>query len=153
MLHSSLLKAIAYCHVFSEGCACDVYDRPRLPSPSLGSHFDYSPTVPDAHSLRPLVPSSSLIRSEPVQVYCHECLPKVLLDTAYNTIYPGNYPVWALSWGLETGRFLLRAGRVIEQQLVALVETPAQLAKSALTSFHPVTGQLQVSAGIIVDIV
>jgi hypothetical protein len=37
----------AYRHFFfSEGCACDIWDRPRLPFPWLGSRGDYSPTAP-----------------------------------------------------------------------------------------------------------
>jgi hypothetical protein len=56
---------------FSERCACDVCDRPRLPSSWLGSQGDYSSTSPAAPSLRPLVPSSSVTKSKPVQVYHH----------------------------------------------------------------------------------
>jgi hypothetical protein len=51
---------------FFEGCACDICDQPRLPSPLLGFHDNYSATAPAAPSLRPLVPSGSLIRCEPV---------------------------------------------------------------------------------------
>jgi hypothetical protein len=43
-LHATLL-------LFSEGCACDICDRPHLPSPWLGSCSDYSPTAPAAPSL------------------------------------------------------------------------------------------------------
>jgi hypothetical protein len=43
-------------YFFSEGCVCDVCDRPRLPSPWLGSHGNYSPAAP------------ALIH---VTVYCH----------------------------------------------------------------------------------
>jgi hypothetical protein len=59
----------AYRHFFFfEVCGCDVCDRSHLPSPWLGFHGDYSATAP---SLRPLVLSGSLIRSEPVQLYHH----------------------------------------------------------------------------------
>jgi hypothetical protein len=58
-------KAYRY-FFFSEGCACDVCDRRRLPSPWLSFRSDYSPAAP---SLRPLVMSGSLIRCVPVQVY------------------------------------------------------------------------------------
>jgi hypothetical protein len=60
----------AYRHFFfSEGYACDICVRPRPPSMWLGSHGDYSPSAP---SLRPVIPSSSLIRCDPVQVYHHQ---------------------------------------------------------------------------------
>jgi hypothetical protein len=68
----------AYNHFFfPEGCNCDVCDRHRLPSPWRGSQGDYSPTVPAAPSLRPLVPSGSLIRYQPVQLYHHHLSTKV----------------------------------------------------------------------------
>jgi hypothetical protein len=60
---------------FSEGCACDVCDRSHLPSPWLGSHGDYPPTAPVAHSLRLLVPSRSMIRCQSVQAYRHHPPP------------------------------------------------------------------------------
>jgi hypothetical protein len=70
----------AYCHFFfPEGCACDICDRPHLPSPWIGSHGAYSPTAPDASSLRPLIPSGSLIRCKPVQVYHHQPRSRVPL--------------------------------------------------------------------------
>jgi hypothetical protein len=37
----------------------------------LGSHCDCSPTAPAAPFLRSLIPSTSLIRRKPVQVYHH----------------------------------------------------------------------------------
>jgi hypothetical protein len=86
---------------FSEGCVCDICDRSHLPSPRLGSHGDYSPTIPAAPSLRPLVLSGSLIRCEPFQVYHHHPRSRVPLDTVYHIIYLGDYLVWALPWGLE----------------------------------------------------
>jgi hypothetical protein len=65
----------AYRHFFfSEGCACDNCNQPRLPSLWLSSHGDYSPTAP---SLRPLVLSSFLIRCKPVQVYHHQLRSRV----------------------------------------------------------------------------
>jgi hypothetical protein len=52
-----------YHHFFpSEFCVCDVCGRSHLPSPWLISHGDYSPVAPSAPSLRPLIPSSSLMR-------------------------------------------------------------------------------------------
>jgi hypothetical protein len=64
------LQAYRY-FFFSWGCACDVCDRPRLPSPWLGSRWDYSPTVPVAPCLRLFVLSGSLMRCQPNQVYHH----------------------------------------------------------------------------------
>jgi hypothetical protein len=58
---------------FSEGGACDICDWSWLPSSWLGSYGNYSSpaAVP---SLRPLILSSSLIRSKLVRVYCHHLL-------------------------------------------------------------------------------
>jgi hypothetical protein len=62
----------AYRHFFfSEGCPCDVCDRPRFPFPWLGSHGDYSPTAPIAPFLKPFALSGSPIRCKLVQVYQH----------------------------------------------------------------------------------
>jgi hypothetical protein len=68
---------------YSDDCACDVCDRLTLLSPWLGSHGDYSPTVPAPPSLRTLVPSGSLIRCQAVQVYRHlPSLPRAALLTS-----------------------------------------------------------------------
>jgi hypothetical protein len=56
---------------FSEGCACDVCDRPHLPSPRLGSHDYYCPTALAACSLITFVPTCSLPWREPAQLYQH----------------------------------------------------------------------------------
>jgi hypothetical protein len=96
-------------YFFSEGCACDVCDRSRLPSSWLGSHGDCSPTAVAAPFLRPLVPSSSLIRCEPVQMYPYHPRSRVPLDPIYHVIYPRDYRVWALPWGLKLG-WLLSCG-------------------------------------------
>jgi hypothetical protein len=137
----------AYRHFFfSEDCACNVCDRLHLPFLWLCSHDDYSPTAPAAPSLRPLVSISTLIRCEPVQVYHHHPRSRVPLDPAYHNIYPGDYLVWALPWGFEFGRFPLRAGWAIEPYFVALSVVRA-------VGQSVVTGQQQVLAGIIVDVV
>jgi hypothetical protein len=47
-------------------------------------------TASAAPSLRPLVPSGSLIRYEPVQVYYNEPRSRVPLDPVYHIIYPGD---------------------------------------------------------------
>jgi hypothetical protein len=54
--------------------------------------------------------------------------------------------------GLKLGRFPLRAGWAIKPHFVALVEAHAE-GQSVITSFRPVTGQLQMLAGIIVNVV
>jgi hypothetical protein len=64
--------------LFSEGCACDVSDQSHLPSLWLSSQGDYSPTAPAAPTLKPLIPSSSVIRRQLVQVYYHH--PSFLLS-------------------------------------------------------------------------
>jgi hypothetical protein len=70
----------AYCHFFfSKGCACDVCDRSCLPSLWLTSHGDYSPVAPAVPSLRPLLPSGSLVRCGPGQMYHHQLQSVVLL--------------------------------------------------------------------------
>jgi hypothetical protein len=74
-------------HFFlSEGCTCDVCDRPRLPLPWLGSHGDDSPTAPVAPSLRRLAPRGSLIRCEPVHVYNHRHLCSFLSAVFYKSL-------------------------------------------------------------------
>jgi hypothetical protein len=82
---------------FSEGCACDICDEPRLPFPWLGSHGDYSPTAPAAPSLRPLILRGSLIRCEPVKLYHHRlCSGAVLLTSLLSFRRgptPPQYPV------------------------------------------------------------
>jgi hypothetical protein len=89
-----------YCHFFFfVGFACNVCDRPCLPSLWLGSHSDYP-----ANS-----PSGSLIRCQPVQVYYHHPQPRVPLDPVYH-IYPGDYLVWAFLRGLKLGLFSMHAG-------------------------------------------
>jgi hypothetical protein len=49
-------------------------------------------------------------------------------------------------------RFPLLSGWIIKPHFVALVIADA-VDQSVVTSFHPVTGQLQVLAGIIVNVV
>jgi hypothetical protein len=73
----------AYCHFFfSKSCSCDICDWSHLPSLWLGSRDDYSPTVLTAPSSRSLVPSCSLIRCEPVQVYHHHLCSRAVLWTS-----------------------------------------------------------------------
>jgi hypothetical protein len=48
-----------------------ICDQSRLPSPWFSSHSRYSPTAPAVPSLRPFIPSGSLIRCKPVQMYHH----------------------------------------------------------------------------------
>jgi hypothetical protein len=130
----------AYLHFFfSEGCACDVCNRPRITSQWHGSHCDYSPSAPAAPSLRQLVPSGSLIRCDPVQMYHHQSRCTVPLHPVCHIIYPGDYLVWALTWDLEIGRFTLRAGWMIEPHFAPLMGACA-VGQSVVTSFHPVTG-------------
>jgi hypothetical protein len=62
----------AYRHIlFSDGCVCDVCDRPQLPSWWLGSPGNYFPTAPAAPSSKSVVPSGSLINYHSVQVHHH----------------------------------------------------------------------------------
>jgi hypothetical protein len=63
---------------FSRFFSCDVCDRPRLLSSWLNSRGDYSLSAPAAPSLRPIVPSDSLIRGVPVHMYHHHLYSKVL---------------------------------------------------------------------------
>jgi hypothetical protein len=112
----------AYHHFFfSTCCACDVCDRPGLPSPWLCSHGNYSPTAPSLCSLWPLVPNSSLTRCESVQVYHHHPWSRVLLDPVYHIIYLWDYLMWALPGWLELGQFPLCAGWTTEPHFVTLM--------------------------------
>jgi hypothetical protein len=92
MLHCSLLKAIhpewptgVPPFLLFRGlclrCLCLVSPS----SPWLGFHGDYSPTAPTAPSLRPLIPSDSLIRCQSVQVYHHH-LPPVGVDKSSESV-------------------------------------------------------------------
>jgi hypothetical protein len=56
---------------FSEGCACGVCDRFRLPSAWLDFHGDYFPITPAAPSLNPLISSSFFTSCQSVHVYYH----------------------------------------------------------------------------------
>jgi hypothetical protein len=128
---------MAYHHFFfSKGCAWDVCQQPHLPSLWLGSHSDYSPTAPAAPPLGPLILSSSVTRCELVQVYHHHPCTRVLLDPVYHIIYPGDYPVLALSWGLELGWLPFHAGWAIEPHIVTL--TARAVGQSVVMHFHPV---------------
>jgi hypothetical protein len=159
MPHCSLVKLfvqsglLAYDYFFfSECCDFDVCDHLSLPYTWLISYNSYSPIAPTAPSLRPFVPSGSLIRCEPAQVCKFYHRSKVPLDPVYHVIYPGDYLVWALQWELELERFPLLAGWTIEPHIVVLVITRA-LGQSVVTCFHSVPVQLQALPGIIVDIV
>jgi hypothetical protein len=84
---------------------------------------DHSPTAISVPSLWALVPSSSLLRCQPVQVYYHHPRPMVPLDPVYHIIYLGDYLLWAFPQGLKLWRFPLCAGWAIEPHFVALVVT------------------------------
>jgi hypothetical protein len=87
MPHWSLLKA--YCYFFSEGTL--VMSAIDLPHALFSG--DYSPIAP---SSRPLIPSCSLIRCKPAQVYQNHLGSTVPLNPVYHIIYLGHYLVWAL---------------------------------------------------------
>jgi hypothetical protein len=71
-----------------------LYDRPRLPSPWLISHCDYSPNSPAVPSLKPFVTSSSLIRCALVHLYRpHPCsFPRAVLWTSLLSFQRGSTP-------------------------------------------------------------
>jgi hypothetical protein len=107
MLQCFLLKV--YCHFFfSEACACDICDRSRLPSRWLSSHGDYSPTAPAALSLRPFVPSGSLIRCQSVQVYHHHPSFPIgackTFESGQCSYISGSYSVCSLFFRFGRGR-------------------------------------------------
>jgi hypothetical protein len=139
----------AYCYFFSEGCTCNICARPSFPFPWFDSRSDYSPTVP---SLRSLVWIGYLIRCELVQVYHHHPWSRFPLNPIYRVIYPGDYLVWALPWGLRFGRLPLHAGWAIEPHFVALLAAH-RVGQAVTPSFQAVTGQPQMLAGITVDVV
>jgi hypothetical protein len=128
-------------------CVCSV-----IPSILwLSFHGDYSPTAHAAPSLTLLVLRGSLIRYDQAQVYHHQPWSRVLLDPIYHIFYPGDYTLWVLPWGLQLGWFPLRTGWALEPHSVTLV-VARTVGQSVVMSFHPVTGQLQVLVGIIVDV-
>jgi hypothetical protein len=63
---------------FPEGCACNVRDRSHLPPMARFFRDVYFAPAPLAPSLRTLVPSGSLIRSQSVQFFHHH--PVFLID-------------------------------------------------------------------------
>jgi hypothetical protein len=109
------------------------------------------PAAPAAPSLRLHIPSDSLISCQSFQVYHHHPQSRVPLGPLYHIVYLSYYLVQALPWGLDLEQFPLHAGRAVEPHFVTLVVARA-LGQSVVASFHPVTGQLQVLAGIIVDV-
>jgi hypothetical protein len=86
-----------------------------------GGHFSTAITAP---FLSALVPSSSLVGCQPVQVYYQHPLSRVLLDPVDHIIHPGEYLIWAFPRGSKLGRFPLRAGWAIEPHPVPLVVPP-----------------------------
>jgi hypothetical protein len=91
-------------------------DRPLLPSPWFGSPHSYSPTVPVPSPIRPLVPSSCLIRCEPVQVYHRQPRSKVPVDpvdlapvrselTAHGSCYIAAERTWTYSKHISRDRY------------------------------------------------
>jgi hypothetical protein len=112
---------------FSERCACDVCDWPRLPSTCLCSHGDYSPTAPADPTLKPLVASGYLVRCELVQMYHHHLcsLPRALLLTPLVSF---RYNVQALTFlnamEIPTARFTTSSRRVYLTVLLNALSHP-----------------------------
>jgi hypothetical protein len=71
--------------LFFEGCACDVCDRPLLPSPWLGSLCDYSPTAPSAPSLRTVVLSGYLANSSTNSSLTNSSLTALLIPSQHRS--------------------------------------------------------------------
>jgi hypothetical protein len=69
-----------------------------------------------------------------VRAYHHEPQTMLPLDPVYNIIYPADYLVRVLQWGLEFGRFPLRAGWATERHSVTLVVVRANNLRSPYTS-------------------
>jgi hypothetical protein len=109
-------------------------------------HGDCSTATPTALSLRPLVPSCSLVRCETIQVYYHQLRSRVPLDHVHHIVDSGDYLV------LELGRCAFRSGLTIELHIFALMVTRA-VGQFIIPSFHPDTGYLQVLVGIVMDVV
>jgi hypothetical protein len=86
-------------------------------------------------------------------MYYHHPRPRVLLYPVHNIIYPDEYLVQAFPRGLTIWRFPLRAGWAIEPHSVFAFLVTCGVGLFIVLSFHPVAGQLQVLAGILVDIV
>jgi hypothetical protein len=80
--------SMCYRSFFSGVCTCDVTPSCKLSCfHSCGGCYI---TATTAASLRLLVPSSTLISCEPVQVYYHHPRPRVSLGPIYHSIYPGD---------------------------------------------------------------
>jgi hypothetical protein len=120
--------------------------------PMANSNGDYSPTAPAVPSLRPLVPSGSMIWYETVKMYHHLPQFRVRLDSVYHRIYLREYLALAIPYGLKFRRFPLRACWSIKPHIFALV-VAREIHQSVVKSIHQVTGQLQMLAGIISDVV
>jgi hypothetical protein len=150
--HTAPSLRLSYRHFFfTKSCVCNVCDQPSLPSPWLGFHNDYSATASAATSLRPNFPTGSLKRCEPVQVYHHHPQSRVLPNPVNHIVSQCDYLVRALPWGLKLGRLSFHVGGLIQPHVNPLV-VACVVGQSVVMSFHPGTGQLQVLAGITVDV-
>jgi hypothetical protein len=72
--------------------------------------------------------------------------------TCTQYLYPPDYTVWTLPWKLKLGWLSFPASGPTEPHAVTFVVVRAP-GQTVITSFRQVTGQLQVLAGIIVDVV
>jgi hypothetical protein len=84
-------------------------------------------------------------------VHYHHSGPRVSLDPVYHIINSLDYLVLALPRGLKLGRPPLCAGRMIWPHSVALLVTCA-VGQFIVPSLHPVAGQPQMLACIVVNI-
>jgi hypothetical protein len=110
----------------------------------LGSPSESSPTASIFLFLRLVVPSQS------VHMYYHHPRPRVKLNPVHHTVYPHHYMVLSLSRGLRLGQFHQHAGWAIETHSIAFM-VAYTVGKFVVMGFHPVTGQLQMLVGMIVD--
>jgi hypothetical protein len=139
---------IVCCHFsFPEGFACDVCDRSCFPSPWLSSHGDYSPTAPVVHSLRQLIPSSSLMRCQVVQVYHHHpYFSRAVLFTSlllfWNMPTPTQYPVTHFSQPdgkHDCSLHNVRYSDLFKNLIKCLLAPQTQLPSQALVPYDIVT--------------
>jgi hypothetical protein len=104
-----------------------------------------------APSIGLLILSGSLVRCYLVQVYYQHLRSEVSLNPVHHIIDSGDYPVWALPWGLRLAWLPFSVGWATRPHSVVLL-VARWVGKMVAVHFHSVTGQLQTLVGVIVGV-